>query len=84
MRWVTYDAGNGIRTGILDVDDTVRGLAPGNSLLGLVRAGEQGQRDNAGGWLRPGDIVTLRGAGLGETRQRIVPGIDVIPLRSGC
>lgn len=40
MRWVTYDAGNGIRTGILDVDDTVRGLAPGNSLLGLVRAGE--------------------------------------------
>ncbi len=39
MRWITYDAWNGIRTGILDPDDTVRGLAPGNTLLGLIRAG---------------------------------------------
>ena len=39
MRWITYDAGNGIRTGILDADDTVQGLAPGNTLLGLIRSG---------------------------------------------
>jgi 2-keto-4-pentenoate hydratase/2-oxohepta-3-ene-1,7-dioic acid hydratase in catechol pathway len=32
-------------------------------------------------WLRPGDVVALRGQGLGETRQTVVPGIDVIPLR---
>lgn len=35
------------------------------------------------GWLKPGDVVSLRGEGLGETRQTIVPGSDVIPLSSG-
>lgn len=32
--------------------------------------------------LRPGDVVALHGQGLGETRQTVVPGIDVIPLRT--
>lgn len=32
-------------------------------------------------WLKPGDVVSLRGEGLGETRQVVVPGADVIPLR---
>jgi 2-keto-4-pentenoate hydratase/2-oxohepta-3-ene-1,7-dioic acid hydratase in catechol pathway len=34
-------------------------------------------------WLHPGDVVCLRGEGLGQTRQAILPGTDVIPLRSG-
>ncbi|MFD2416418.1 fumarylacetoacetate hydrolase family protein [Amycolatopsis pigmentata] len=32
-------------------------------------------------WLKPGDVVSLRGEGLGETRQTVTKGIDVIPLR---
>lgn len=32
-------------------------------------------------WLQPGDVVSLRGEGLGETTQTVRPGIDVIPLR---
>ncbi|MTD55176.1 fumarylacetoacetate hydrolase family protein [Amycolatopsis pithecellobii] len=31
-------------------------------------------------WLQPGDVVSLRGEGLGETRQTVTKGIDVIPL----
>ncbi|BBG02532.1 MULTISPECIES: fumarylacetoacetate hydrolase family protein [Pseudonocardia] len=38
MRWVTYDAGEGVRTGILD-GECVRGLAAGTSLAGLLRSG---------------------------------------------
>lgn len=57
------------------------GTLPGGCLLEHVDTADP---MSYAGWLRPGDIVTLRGAGLGETRQRIVPGIDVIPLRSGC
>lgn len=34
-------------------------------------------------WLHPGDVVSLRGQGLGETWQTVVAGIDVIPLRPG-
>ncbi len=34
-------------------------------------------------WLRPDDIVALRGEGLGETRQKIVAGSAVRALRSG-
>jgi len=33
------------------------------------------------GWLQPGDVVSLRGEGLGETRQSVTAGSDVIPLR---
>ncbi|MEQ3551207.1 fumarylacetoacetate hydrolase family protein [Pseudonocardia nematodicida] len=32
-------------------------------------------------WLRPGDVVSLRGEGLGETRQTVQKGLDVAPLR---
>ncbi|GAA1020017.1 hypothetical protein Aple_037420 [Acrocarpospora pleiomorpha] len=32
-------------------------------------------------WLQPGDVVSLRGEGLGETQQTVTQGIDVIPLR---
>ena len=41
-------------------------------------------------WFRPGDVVTLRGDGLGETRNTVVAGVDVIPCtlasdgRAGC
>ncbi|WP_103383742.1 fumarylacetoacetate hydrolase family protein [Pseudonocardia dioxanivorans] len=34
------------------------------------------------GWLQPGDVVSLRGDGLGETRQTVTKGADVIPLRT--
>ncbi|GAA1867443.1 hypothetical protein GCM10009836_54820 [Pseudonocardia ailaonensis] len=33
-------------------------------------------------WLRPGDVVSLRGFG-GETRQTVVAGAPLVPLRSG-
>ncbi|MCF7549645.1 fumarylacetoacetate hydrolase family protein [Pseudonocardia sp. WMMC193] len=33
-------------------------------------------------WLEPGDVVSLRGFG-GETRQTVVPGAPLVPLRSG-
>ncbi|GAA1100798.1 fumarylacetoacetate hydrolase family protein [Pseudonocardia alni] len=35
------------------------------------------------GWLQPGDVVSLRGEGLGETRQTVRPARPVIPLRDG-
>ncbi|MBN9738186.1 MULTISPECIES: fumarylacetoacetate hydrolase family protein [unclassified Pseudonocardia] len=35
------------------------------------------------GWLQPGDVVSLRGEGLGETRQTVRPAPPVIPLRTG-
>ena len=41
MRWVTYDAGDGERAGLVD-GDTVRGLAAGTTLLGLL--GDDGER----------------------------------------
>lgn len=34
-------------------------------------------------WLRPDDVVSLHGEGLGETRQKIVAGPAVRRLRSG-
>lgn len=34
-------------------------------------------------WLRPGDVVSLRGEGLGETRQRITAGSEPRRLSSG-
>lgn len=36
-----------------------------------------------GGWLRPGDVVALHGQGLGATRQTVVEGTGVLPLRPG-
>ncbi|WP_236795192.1 fumarylacetoacetate hydrolase family protein [Amycolatopsis sp. GM8] len=56
------------------------GTVPGGCLLEHVDTPDMADFAR---WLRPGDVVTLRGQGLGETRQIVVPGIDVIPLSSG-
>jgi 2-keto-4-pentenoate hydratase/2-oxohepta-3-ene-1,7-dioic acid hydratase in catechol pathway len=34
-------------------------------------------------WLRPGDVVSLSSEALGETRQTVVAGRDIIPLHTG-
>ncbi|MTD59121.1 fumarylacetoacetate hydrolase family protein [Amycolatopsis pithecellobii] len=54
------------------------GTVPGGCLLEHVDT-----PDLAGftRWLQPGDVVSLRGEGLGETSQKVVAGQDVIPLR---
>ncbi|PXY27783.1 fumarylacetoacetate hydrolase family protein [Prauserella muralis] len=55
------------------------GTVPGGCLLEHVDTPDLADAR----WLRPGDVVTLRGQGLGETRQTVVPGSDVLPLSSG-
>lgn len=54
------------------------GTVPGGCLLEHVDTPDMADFDR---WLRPGDVVSLRGEGLGETRQTVVPGCEVIPLR---
>ncbi len=56
------------------------GTVPGGCLLEHVDTADIA---DFSGWLQPGDVVTLKGEGLGETRQSIVEGVDVIPLSSG-
>ncbi|GAA4859412.1 fumarylacetoacetate hydrolase family protein [Actinomycetospora straminea] len=59
MRWVTYDAGDGARTGLLD-GDSVRGLAAGVSLVALL--GDDGEAlAEAGGTARrdPAEVRAL-------------------------
>ncbi|SPT50154.1 fumarylacetoacetate hydrolase family protein [Actinomadura madurae] len=56
------------------------GTVPGGCLLEHVDTPDMA---DFAGWLRPGDVVTLSGQGLGETRQTVVPGAAVIPLASG-
>jgi len=56
------------------------GTVPGGCLLEHV---DTPNPADFGRWLRPGDVVSLSGEGLGETRQRVVPGQPVHPLRSG-
>jgi 2-keto-4-pentenoate hydratase/2-oxohepta-3-ene-1,7-dioic acid hydratase in catechol pathway len=56
------------------------GTVPGGCLLEHV---DTPSLDGFERWLRPGDMVSMRGAGLGETRQTVTQGIDVIPLRTG-
>lgn len=56
------------------------GTVPGGCLLEHV---DTPSLDGFTRWLRPGDVVSLRGTGLGETRQTVTKGIDVIPLRTG-
>ncbi|WP_229874398.1 fumarylacetoacetate hydrolase family protein [Amycolatopsis deserti] len=53
------------------------GTVPGGCLLEHVGTGDLA---GFGRWLRPGDVVELRGQGLGETRQTVVPGAEVAPL----
>jgi 2-keto-4-pentenoate hydratase/2-oxohepta-3-ene-1,7-dioic acid hydratase in catechol pathway len=56
------------------------GTVPGGCLLEHVDTPDPADFPR---WLQPGDVVSLRGQGLGETRQTVVAGIGVIPLRSG-
>ncbi|TKG65781.1 fumarylacetoacetate hydrolase family protein [Prauserella endophytica] len=64
MRWVTYEAGDGPRTGLVD-GDTVRGLAAGVTLLSLL--GDGGERlAEAGAAVRrdPAEVRPLHGVRL--------------------
>ena len=54
------------------------GTVPGGCLLEHVDTAELAEFKR---WLRPGDVVSLRGDGLGETRQTVTAGIAAIPLR---
>jgi 2-keto-4-pentenoate hydratase/2-oxohepta-3-ene-1,7-dioic acid hydratase in catechol pathway len=54
------------------------GTVPGGCLLEHVDTPELGDFTR---WLQPGDVVGLSGVGLGETRQTVTKGIDVVPLR---
>ncbi|WP_345384059.1 fumarylacetoacetate hydrolase family protein [Pseudonocardia yuanmonensis] len=56
------------------------GTVPGGCLLEHVDTPDMAAFRR---WLRPGDIVALHGQGLGQTRQTVVAGTDVIPLRPG-
>jgi 2-keto-4-pentenoate hydratase/2-oxohepta-3-ene-1,7-dioic acid hydratase in catechol pathway len=55
------------------------GTVPGGCLLEHVDTPAMGDFKR---WLRAGDVVSLSGVGLGETRQTVTRGIDVIPLRA--
>ncbi|MCE0766788.1 cytochrome P450 [Pseudonocardia kujensis] len=55
------------------------GTVPGGCLLEHVDTPDLAQAR----WLRPGDVVSLRGAGLGETRQTVLPAAPLVPLRTG-
>lgn len=57
------------------------GTVPGGCLLEHVDTPDMADFDR---WLKPGDVVTLTGEGLGETRQTVCAGGDVLPLSSGC
>ena len=56
------------------------GTVPGGCLLEHVDTPDM---VDFAGWLRPGDLVSLHGQGLGSTRQTVVEGVDVLPLRPG-
>lgn len=59
MRWVTYRSDDGERTGVL-ADDTIHGLEPGATLLGLIRRGPDALRDAGERALRqPCQVVRL-------------------------
>jgi len=53
------------------------GTVPGGCLLEHAVAG----LDDFTGWLRPGDVVSLQGPAMGSTRQTVVAGAEVHPLR---
>jgi 2-keto-4-pentenoate hydratase/2-oxohepta-3-ene-1,7-dioic acid hydratase in catechol pathway len=54
------------------------GTVPGGCLLEHVDTPDMADFTR---WLKPGDVVSLHGEGLGTTRQVVVPGTNVIPLR---
>ncbi|MCP2258132.1 2-keto-4-pentenoate hydratase/2-oxohepta-3-ene-1,7-dioic acid hydratase (catechol pathway) [Streptoalloteichus tenebrarius] len=59
MRWVTYDAGRGVRTGLL-VDDRIHAVAEGVSLVDLVAHGREGlEQAGREATERPAEVVAL-------------------------
>jgi 2-keto-4-pentenoate hydratase/2-oxohepta-3-ene-1,7-dioic acid hydratase in catechol pathway len=66
-------------TDVVPGDVIASGTVPGGCLLEHVDTPDVA----AARWLKPGDVVSLRGEGLGETRQTVLPGIPIVPLRSG-
>jgi 2-keto-4-pentenoate hydratase/2-oxohepta-3-ene-1,7-dioic acid hydratase in catechol pathway len=55
------------------------GIVTGGCLLEHVEGGMKDWK----GWLQPGDVVSLRGEGLGETVQTVRPGVPVHRLHTG-
>jgi 2-keto-4-pentenoate hydratase/2-oxohepta-3-ene-1,7-dioic acid hydratase in catechol pathway len=55
------------------------GTVPGGCLLEHVDTPDM---TSFTGWLQPGDVVSLRGEGLGETRQLVRPAPAFVPLRT--
>lgn len=56
------------------------GTVPGGCLLEHVDTADPADFD---GWLTPGDVVSLSGEALGETRQVVRPAPPMTPLRTG-
>jgi 2-keto-4-pentenoate hydratase/2-oxohepta-3-ene-1,7-dioic acid hydratase in catechol pathway len=68
-------------TRLLPGDVIGSGTVPGGCLLEHVDGPDMAAFQ---GWLRPGDVVELRGEGLGATRQTVRAATPFTPLRSGC
>ena len=66
-------------TDVVPGDVICSGTVPGGCLLEHVDTTDVADAR----WLVPGDVVSLRGEGLGETRQAVLPGTPIVPLRSG-
>jgi 2-keto-4-pentenoate hydratase/2-oxohepta-3-ene-1,7-dioic acid hydratase in catechol pathway len=66
-------------TELLPGDVVGSGTVPGGCLLEHVDTGDM---TTFTGWLQPGDVVSLRGEGLGETRQAVRPAPAFVPLRT--
>lgn len=64
MRWVTHDAGDGARAGVVD-NGTVRGLAAGSTLDGLVARGADTLREAGADALRsPAEVRAVENVRL--------------------
>jgi 2-keto-4-pentenoate hydratase/2-oxohepta-3-ene-1,7-dioic acid hydratase in catechol pathway len=66
-------------TELLPGDVIGSGTVPGGCLLEHVDTPDM---TSFTGWLQPGDVVSLRGEGLGETRQLVRPAPAFVPLRT--
>ena len=56
------------------------GTVPGGCLLEHLDTPDMA---DYAGWLRPGDVVSLRADGIGATAQTVRPAPPMTPLRSG-
>jgi 2-keto-4-pentenoate hydratase/2-oxohepta-3-ene-1,7-dioic acid hydratase in catechol pathway len=65
-------------TELLPGDVIGSGTVPGGCLLEHVDTADM---TSFTGWLQPGDVVSLHGEGLGETRQVVRPAPAFVPLR---